>query len=87
MDSSLLVTLEILLVLAVVLGLGGWDLWKLRREQARDRAQAAADEKTPDRSPVFPHPIGGPGEARAGGPFKRDDAASGRAATPGPREP
>lgn len=42
MDASLLVTLEILLVLAVVLGLGGWDLWKLRREQARDRAQAEA---------------------------------------------
>ena len=60
MDSSLLVTLEILLVVAVVLGLGGWDLWKLRREQARDRAQAAA--------------------------LKRDGAASGKAAEPGPTE-
>lgn len=87
MDSSLLVTLEILLVLAVVLGLGGWDLWKLRREQARDRAQAAADEKTPGCSPEFSPPSAGAGEARAGRPFKRDDAASGRAAEPGPREP
>ncbi len=42
MDSSLIITLEILLVLGVVLGLGGWDLWKLRREQARDRAREAA---------------------------------------------
>ena len=41
MESSLIITLEILLVLGVVLGLGGWDLWKLRREQARDRARAA----------------------------------------------
>ncbi len=41
MDSSLIITLEILLVLGVVLGLGGWDLWKLRREQARDRAREA----------------------------------------------
>jgi len=39
MDSSLLITLEIALVLGVVLGLGGWDLWRLRREQARDRAR------------------------------------------------
>ena len=86
MDSSLLVTLEILLVLAVVLGLGGWDLWKLRREQARDRAQAAADAKTPGRSQGLSQPLGGPGDARAGGALKRDGAASGTAAEPGPTE-
>ena len=40
MRSSLLITLEILLVLGVVVGLAGWDLWRLRREQARDRRQA-----------------------------------------------
>jgi hypothetical protein len=42
MSSSLIITLEILLVLGVVVGLGGWDLWRLRREQARDRARDAA---------------------------------------------
>jgi hypothetical protein len=39
MSSAWLVGLEIALVLGVVVGLGGWDLWRLRREQARDRAR------------------------------------------------
>ena len=60
MSSSLIITLEILLVLGVVVGLGGWDLWRLRREQARDRAREAA--------------------------LRRDAAASGTAAEPGPTE-
>ncbi len=47
MSSSLLITLEIALVLGVVVGLGGWDLWRLRRSQARDR-QLAESVKTPD---------------------------------------
>ena len=45
MSAGWLVGLEIALVLGVVLGLGGWDLWRLRREQARDRAQAATSER------------------------------------------
>ena len=40
MQSSLLITLENALVLGVAVGLGGWDLWSLRREQARDRLRA-----------------------------------------------
>ena len=40
MQSSLLITLEIALVLGVAVGLGGWDLWSLGREQARDRLRA-----------------------------------------------
>lgn len=57
MSSSLLITFEIALVLGVVVVLGGWDLWRLRREQARDRAKAglnprdAACEKAEDTEP------------------------------------
>lgn len=57
MRSSLLITLEILLVLGVAVGLAGWDLWRLRREQARDRRQAvlnptdAASEKAAKAAP------------------------------------
>jgi len=42
MSSSWLIGLEIALVLGVAVGLGGWDLWRLRKEQARDRQQSAA---------------------------------------------
>lgn len=42
MSSSWLIGLEIALVLGVVVGLGGWDLWRLRKEQARDRQRDAA---------------------------------------------
>jgi hypothetical protein len=81
MDSSLIITLEILLVLGVVLGLGGWDLWKLRREQARDRAQAAARIGVPS-------PGGLQGERLASGPaaLTPDGVASGKAAGPAPTE-
>lgn len=57
MGSSLLITLEIALVLGVVVGLGGWDLWRLRREQAHDRQRkpvsphAEASEKATDTEP------------------------------------
>jgi predicted negative regulator of RcsB-dependent stress response len=39
MSSAWMAGLEIVLVLGVVVGLGGWDLWRLRKEQARDRAR------------------------------------------------
>jgi hypothetical protein len=40
MSSSLIITLEMLGVLGVVVGLGCWELWSLRRERARDRERA-----------------------------------------------
>ncbi len=42
MSSAWLAGLEIALVLGAVVGLGGWDLWRLRREQVRDRARNRA---------------------------------------------
>ena len=42
MSSSLIITLEISLVLGVVLVLGGWELYTLRRDMARDRAKEPA---------------------------------------------
>lgn len=39
MSSSLIITLEMAGVLGVVLGLGFWELWSLRRERNRDRAR------------------------------------------------
>lgn len=45
MSSDWLIGLEIALVLGVVVGLGGWDLWRLRREQARDRAREAREQR------------------------------------------
>ena len=45
MGSSLLITLEIGLVLGLVVVLGGWDLWSLRREQARDRKATQASPR------------------------------------------
>lgn len=42
MSSSLIITLEISLVLGVVLVLGGWELYTLRRDMARDRAKQPA---------------------------------------------
>ena len=37
MSSSLIITLEMAGVLGVVLLLGGWELWSLRRDRKRDR--------------------------------------------------
>jgi hypothetical protein len=42
MNSSLFGLIELLLVFGIVLGLGGWQLWSVRRELARDRTAAAA---------------------------------------------
>lgn len=53
MSSSLLITLEMAGVLGVVLALGGWELWSLRREKERDRqkkllaTQNQSDDKAP----------------------------------------
>ncbi len=44
MSSTLLITLEFAGVIGVVLGLGVWELWRLRREQRRDAEDAAARE-------------------------------------------
>jgi hypothetical protein len=54
MSSSLLITLEMAGVLGVVLLLGGWELWTLRRDKARDRHREnskdapAADNPSPE---------------------------------------
>ena len=44
MSSTLIITLEFAGVIGVVLGLGVWELWRLRREQRRDREEAARRE-------------------------------------------
>jgi hypothetical protein len=44
MSSSLLITLEMAGVLGVVLLLGGWELWTLRRDKARDRLHEQSKE-------------------------------------------
>ena len=46
MSSSLLITLEMAGVLGVVLLLGGWELWSLRRDRKRDE-QAKKDKEPP----------------------------------------
>lgn len=50
MSSSLLVTLEIFGVLGVVLLLGGWELWTLRRDKVRDKLEkhSPASQETAD---------------------------------------
>ena len=42
MSPTLLITLEFAGVIGVVLGLGVWELRRLRREQRRDAEEAAA---------------------------------------------
>jgi hypothetical protein len=42
MSSTLLIALEMSGTLGVVLVLGGWELWSLRRERARDSAREQA---------------------------------------------
>ena len=46
MSSALLITLEMAGVLGVVLALGGWELWTLRRDKLRDAAKASAKADT-----------------------------------------
>lgn len=50
MSSALLITLEMAGVLGVVVALGGWELWTLRRDKLRDAAQLKAQDagKTPE---------------------------------------
>jgi hypothetical protein len=48
MSSSLLITLEMAGVLGVVLAFGFWELWSLRRDKVRDKAEEAT-EKTSGR--------------------------------------
>lgn len=38
MSSSLIIALEFTLVIGVVLGLGVWELWSLRRDKRKDAA-------------------------------------------------
>ncbi len=52
MTSGLIVSLELLGVLGVVLGLAGWELWRLRRdrraaEQPLDNGRRAGDASPP----------------------------------------
>ncbi len=44
MSSSLLVTLEIVGVLGVILLLGGWELWQLRKAKLQDRKSQEEDK-------------------------------------------
>jgi hypothetical protein len=53
MSSALIIGLEMALVLGVVLGLAVWELLRLRRDRARDKAAPAgtADETKAPRAP------------------------------------
>lgn len=55
MSSSLLITLEMAGVLGVVLLFGGWELWTLRRDKARDKAsdlpQESREQQVPQKDP------------------------------------
>ena len=44
MSPTVIITLEFAGVIGVVLGLGVWELWRLRREQRRDREEAGRRE-------------------------------------------
>ena len=45
MSSSLIIALEFTLVIGVVLGLGVWELWSLRRDKRKDDAAAPPRRK------------------------------------------
>ncbi len=51
MSSSLIITLEMAGVLGVVIGLGLWELWSLRRDRARDRAPRGEGPAAGDADP------------------------------------
>lgn len=50
MSPSLIITLEILCVLGVVVGLGGWQLISIRRELRIDRARRAQEAEAEARA-------------------------------------
>lgn len=45
MSSTLIIALEFTAVIGVVLGLGIWELWSLRREKKKDDAAAAPTQR------------------------------------------
>ena len=47
MSSSLIIAFEFTLVIGVVLGLGVWELWSLRRDKRTDAAAAAPPRREP----------------------------------------
>jgi hypothetical protein len=47
-SGSTLIGLEAFIVLALVLGFGGWELYSLRRERRRDEARRDADAEPGD---------------------------------------
>lgn len=47
MSSTLIIALEFTAVIGVVLGLGIWELWTLRREKKKDDAAADAQRREP----------------------------------------
>jgi len=46
-SSTLIIALEFTAVIGVVLGLGIWELWSLRREKKKDDAAASARRREP----------------------------------------
>lgn len=48
MDTGWLVFLEVLLVLGLVVGFAGWELWTLRRERRRNRSGERKHRSPPD---------------------------------------
>ncbi|MEQ1682872.1 MAG: hypothetical protein ABL916_04425 [Burkholderiaceae bacterium] len=47
MSSTLIIALEFTAVIGVVLGLGIWELWGLRRDKKKDDAAASAPRREP----------------------------------------
>ena len=47
MSSTLIIALEFTAVIGVVLGLGFWELWSLRRDKKKDEAAAAPPRREP----------------------------------------
>ncbi len=47
MSSTLIIALEFTAVIGVVLGLGIWELWGLRREKRKDEAARSAPPREP----------------------------------------
>ena len=47
MSSSLIIALEFTLVIGLVLGLGVWELWRLRRDKKKDDSAAAPPRREP----------------------------------------
>lgn len=47
MSSSLIIALEFTMVIGVVLGLGVWELCRLRREMKKDETNASEPRRKP----------------------------------------